>query len=93
VLTWVLMVAIEPARLGSVSIRKGEWGWRGSFNVDSPCPHPSLEGRGNVVFVENVVLAAIEGWRKGIYSKKRHIQFKKKIKSKLLLTFFMFPRP
>ena len=32
----------------------------GSFNVDSPCPHPSLEGRGDVVVIENVVLAALE---------------------------------
>ena len=31
----------------------------GSFNVDSPCPHPLLEGRGDVVIVENVVLAAL----------------------------------
>jgi len=29
--------------------------------------HPSLEGRGDVVVVENVVLAALKGQRKWIY--------------------------
>ena len=58
-----------------------------SFNVDSPCPHPSLEGRGNVV-VENVVLATLE-WRKGICS----IQFKKTLNQNFYSPFFMFLRP
>jgi len=57
-----------------------------SFNVDSPCPHPSLEGRGDVVVVENVVLATLE-WREGICSTKTH-SIQENIKSKLLLAFF-----
>ena len=61
----------------------------GSFNVDSPCPHPSLEGRGDVVIVENVVLAAL-GRRKGICS---IIQFKKTSNQNFYSPFFMFPRP
>jgi len=42
----------------------------GSFNVDRSCPHPSLEGRGDVVVAVNVVLAVLEGRSKEIYNTK-----------------------
>jgi len=40
------------------------------FNVDRPRPHPSLEGRGDVVVVGNVVLAVLEWWREGFCENK-----------------------
>jgi len=38
-----------------------------SFNVDRPCPHPSLEGRGEWWLLEMLLLAALEVWRREIY--------------------------
>ena len=43
-----------------------------SFNINKPCPHPSLGGRGDVVFVGNIVLAALEWWKKEIFCNKVH---------------------
>jgi hypothetical protein len=43
-----------------------------SFNINKPCPHPSLEGRGDVVFVDNIVLAALEWWMREIFCNKAH---------------------
>jgi len=40
---------------------------RESFNVDRPCPHPSLEGRGEWWLLEMLLLAALEVWRREIY--------------------------
>jgi hypothetical protein len=40
---------------------------RESFNVDGPCPHPSLEGRGEWWLLGMWLLAAFEGWRKEVY--------------------------
>ena len=59
----------------------------GSFYVDRWCLYPSLEGRGNVVVVVNVVLAVLKGWRKEIYNMKT-CSVKGNIWSKLLLTYF-----
>jgi hypothetical protein len=41
---------------------------RRSFNIEKPCLHPSLEGRGNRVVVCNAVLAPLEWWRKDLCS-------------------------